>query len=88
MSRPIGREPAKVLLLLCVSVPTFMLNLGANIVAVSLPAIARSLKADFAAIESVVSAYTLRPSSSARQFFLARSSLSRNRPAITVLTGF
>jgi hypothetical protein len=40
MSRPIGREPAKVLLLLCVSVPTFMLNLDANIVAVSLPAIA------------------------------------------------
>jgi MFS family permease len=59
MSDPIGREPAKVLILLCVSIPAFMLNLDANIVAVSLPAIAHSLKADFAAIEWVVSAYTL-----------------------------
>jgi MFS family permease len=45
--------------LLCVSVPSFMINLDANIVAVSLPSIARSLNADFAAIEWVVSAYTL-----------------------------
>jgi EmrB/QacA subfamily drug resistance transporter len=59
MSDPIGGEPAKFLILLCVSVPSFMLNLDANIVAVSLPAIAHSLKADFAAIEWVVSAYTL-----------------------------
>jgi hypothetical protein len=35
-----------------------MLNLDANIVAVALPAIAQSLKADFAAIEWVVSGYT------------------------------
>jgi hypothetical protein len=35
--------------LLCVSVPSFMINLDANIVAVSLPSIARSLNADFAA---------------------------------------
>lgn len=46
-------------LLLCVSVPSLMINLDANIVAVSLPAIARSMHADFAAIEWVVSAYTL-----------------------------
>ena len=36
-----------------------MINLDANIVAVSLPAIARSMHADFAAIEWVVSTYTL-----------------------------
>jgi EmrB/QacA subfamily drug resistance transporter len=47
------------LLLLCVSVPSFMINLDANIVAVSLPAIARSMHGDFAAIEWVVSSYTL-----------------------------
>lgn len=49
----------RILVLLCVSVPSFMINLDANIVAVSLPAITRSLHADFAAIEWVVSAYTL-----------------------------
>src|ERR1700735_2668274 len=49
----------RLLLLLCVSVPSFMINLDANIVAVSLPAVARSLHADCAAIEWVVSAYTL-----------------------------
>jgi EmrB/QacA subfamily drug resistance transporter len=49
----------RLLLLLCVSVPSFMINLDANIVAVSLPAIARSMHANFAAIEWVVSAYTL-----------------------------
>ncbi|WP_158812134.1 MFS transporter [Beijerinckia sp. L45] len=36
-----------------------MINLDSNIVAVSLPSIARSLKADFAGIEWVISAYTL-----------------------------
>lgn len=46
-------------LLLCVSVPSFMINLDANIVAVSLRVIATSLHADFAAIEWVISAYTL-----------------------------
>ena len=49
----------KTLLLLCVSVPSFMINLDANIVAVSLTSIARSLHADFTAIEWVISAYTL-----------------------------
>jgi len=49
----------KLLILLCVSVPSFMINLDANIVAVALSSISRSLHADFAAIEWVVSAYTL-----------------------------
>ncbi|MBX9709678.1 MAG: MFS transporter [Xanthobacteraceae bacterium] len=53
------RDTRKLLILLCVSIPSFMLNLDANIVAVSLPSIAHSLKADFAAIEWVISAYTL-----------------------------
>lgn len=49
----------KLLLLLCVSVPSFMINLDANIVAVSLNSIAGSLHADFASIEWVISAYVL-----------------------------
>ncbi len=48
-----------ILILLCVSVPSFMINLDSNIVAVSLSSIARSFKADFADIEWVISAYTL-----------------------------
>jgi len=47
------------LVMLCVSVPSFMINLDSNIVAVSLPSIANSLGADFAGIEWVISAYTL-----------------------------
>jgi EmrB/QacA subfamily drug resistance transporter len=47
------------LILLCVSIPSFMINLDANIVSVSLPSIAQSLRADFSAIEWVISAYTL-----------------------------
>jgi MFS family permease len=47
------------LILICVSAPSFMLQLDANIVAVSLPSIAESLKANFAGIEWVVTAYTL-----------------------------
>lgn len=60
-----GRHPhtlsgtEKLMVLLSVSVPSFMINLDSNIVAVSLPSIARSLHADFAAIEWVISAYTL-----------------------------
>jgi EmrB/QacA subfamily drug resistance transporter len=50
---------SRLLLLLCVSVPSFMINLDGNIVAVSLPSIARALHADFASIEWVISAYTL-----------------------------
>ncbi|MGV8921017.1 MAG: MFS transporter [Pseudomonas sp.] len=47
------------LILLCVSIPSFMINLDSNIVAVSLSSIAHSFKADFADIEWVISAYTL-----------------------------
>ncbi len=56
---PAIRNSARILILLCVSVPAFMLNLDSNIVAVSLPSIARSLDVDFAAIEWVLSADTL-----------------------------
>ncbi len=45
--------------LLCVSGVSFMIMLDSNIVAVSLPAIARNLNAAFADIEWVVSAYIL-----------------------------
>ena len=46
-------------LLLCASVPSFMINLDSNIVAVSLRSISHSFGADFTAIEWVVGAYTL-----------------------------
>lgn len=46
-------------LLLCASVPSFMINLDSNIVAVSLRSISHSLGADFTAIEWVIGAYTL-----------------------------
>jgi MFS family permease len=47
------------LVLICTSVPSFMLQLDANIVSVSLPVIARSLNASFAGIEWVITAYML-----------------------------
>jgi EmrB/QacA subfamily drug resistance transporter len=47
------------LVLICTSVPSFMLQLDANIVSVSLPAIAHSLNAGFAGIEWVITAYIL-----------------------------
>jgi MFS family permease len=47
------------LVLICSSAPSFMLQLDTNIVAVSLPSISESLKANFAGIEWVVTAYTL-----------------------------
>lgn len=47
------------LILLCVSIPSFMINLDSTIVAVSLPSIAQSLHAGFSDIEWVISAYTL-----------------------------
>jgi len=49
----------RLFILLCVSIPSFMINLDSNIVAVSLPSIAHSLSASFADIEWVISAYTL-----------------------------
>jgi EmrB/QacA subfamily drug resistance transporter len=45
--------------LICTSAPSFMIQLDANIVSVSLPAIARSLGASFAGIEWVITAYVL-----------------------------
>lgn len=56
-SNPAGRHA--LLVLICSSVPSFMIQLDANIVSVSLPAIARSLSASFAGIEWVISAYIL-----------------------------
>src|SRR3984957_15088453 len=47
------------LVLICSSAPSFMLQLDTNIVAVSLPSISETLKANFAGIEWVVTAYTL-----------------------------
>src|ERR1700761_8263636 len=47
------------LVLTCTSAPSFMLQLDANIVSVSLPAVARSLNANFAGIEWVLTAYML-----------------------------
>src|SRR3984957_9712820 len=46
-------------LLLCATVPSFMINLDSNIVAVSLRSISHSFGADFTAIEWVIGAYTL-----------------------------
>lgn len=57
---PLVRDSThRLLILLCVSVPSFMINLDSNIVAVSLSSIAHSLNASFADIEWVISAYTL-----------------------------
>jgi EmrB/QacA subfamily drug resistance transporter len=56
-SMPAAYRP--MLILICVSAPSFMLQLDANIVAVSLPSISESLRANFAGIEWVVTAYTL-----------------------------
>jgi EmrB/QacA subfamily drug resistance transporter len=55
---PLTRYRA-LMVLLCVSAPSFMLQLDANIVAVSLPSISQSLDTNFAGIEWVVTAYTL-----------------------------
>jgi EmrB/QacA subfamily drug resistance transporter len=56
-SQPTGLHA--MLVLICVSAPSFMLQLDANIVAVSLPSISESLGANFAGIEWVITAYTL-----------------------------
>lgn len=57
---PLYRDSThRFLILLCVSIPSFMINLDSNIVAVSLSSIAHSLNASFADIEWVISAYTL-----------------------------
>src|SRR5258708_4376539 len=60
---PLGSSRADhrhaLLVLICTSAPSFMIQLDANIVSVSLPAIARSLGASFAGIEWVITAYIL-----------------------------
>ncbi len=53
------RGSRQLLILLCVSIPSFMISLDSNIIAVSLSSIAATLHAEFADIEWVVSAYTL-----------------------------
>jgi EmrB/QacA subfamily drug resistance transporter len=52
-------ERHEILVLICTSVPSFMVQLDASIVSVSLPVIARSLSASFAGIEWVITAYML-----------------------------
>jgi EmrB/QacA subfamily drug resistance transporter len=56
---PHQNEHHAVLVLLCTSAAPFMLQLDANIVSVSLPAIGRSLGASFTGIEWVITAYML-----------------------------
>jgi EmrB/QacA subfamily drug resistance transporter len=58
-SKPDEERRHTFLVLACTSVPSFMLQLDANIVSVSLPSISRSLNANFAGIEWVVTAYML-----------------------------
>jgi hypothetical protein len=91
MSHPNGREPAKLLILLCVSIPSFMLNLDANLVAVSLPSIAACELSTLwngpnriASAAPVIRSKTLRAmsSSSAGQWRLESTVFSR-RTAIT-----
>lgn len=62
--RRMDDDKRRLLILLCLSLPAFMINLDSNIVAVSLSSISNSLKADFTDIEWVVSAYTLAFASS------------------------
>ena len=66
MQEPTAQTPSMrlakqhaILVLVCTSAPSFMLQLDANIVSVSLPAIAHSLNASFAGIEWVITAYML-----------------------------
>src|SRR5260370_4829644 len=56
---PRAADRQALLVLICTSAPSFMIQLDANIVSVSLPAIARSLGASFAGIEWVITAYIL-----------------------------
>jgi EmrB/QacA subfamily drug resistance transporter len=66
MQEPTAQTPSMrlakqhaILVLVCTSAPSFMLQLDANIVSVSLPAIAHSLNTSFAGIEWVITAYML-----------------------------
>lgn len=57
-SLPVGAM-RKFLILMCVSIPSFMISLDSNIIAVSLSSIASTFHAEFADIEWVIGAYTL-----------------------------
>lgn len=84
---PLSKRQA-LFVLLCASVPSFMINLDSNIVAVSLSSIARSLKADFADIEWVISAYTLTFASLVLPSGALADRLGRRRILLAGLTVF
>src|ERR1700683_2611099 len=76
------------LVLICTSVPSFMLQLDANIVSVSLPAIAHSLNAGFAGIEWVIRAYMLSCASLLMPAGALADRFGRKRLLITGLSVF
>jgi EmrB/QacA subfamily drug resistance transporter len=86
-SSPLGGRQA-FLVLLCTSAPSFMLQLDANIVSVSLPAIARSLNASFAGIEWVITAYMLAFASLLLPAGALADRFGRKRLLLTGLTLF
>ena len=89
-TRPRLRAPGvqQMLVLICVSAPSFMLQLDANIVAVSLPSISRSLQANFSGIEWVITAYTLTFASLMLPAGALADRLGRKRILITGLSIF
>ena len=76
------------LVLICTSAPSFMLQLDANIVSVSLPAIAHSLNASFAGIEWVITAYMLSFASLLMPAGALADRFGRKRLLITGLSVF
>jgi MFS family permease len=76
------------LVLICTSAPSFMLQLDANIVSVSLPAIAHSLNAGFAGIEWVITAYMLSFASLLMPAGALADRFGRKRLLITGLSVF
>lgn len=86
-ARPTSKNHA-LLVLICTSAPSFMLQLDANIVSVSLPAIARSLDASFAGIEWVITAYMLSFASLLMPAGALADRFGRKKLLITGLTVF
>src|SRR3984957_14399976 len=76
------------LVLICTSAPSFMLQLDANIVSVSLPSIAHSLNASFAGIEWVITAYMLSFASLLMPAGALADRFGRKRLLITGLSVF
>jgi EmrB/QacA subfamily drug resistance transporter len=74
--------------LLCTSIPSFMINLDSNIVAVSLRSISHSLDADFTSIEWVIGAYTLAFASLVLPAGVLADRYGRKRMLITGLAIF